>query len=97
MGLGTINEIKARRRALNLSERAFRVAQGLDKQTELEDWYHKEYDKDDHQQEDVRAHVRQRHSGQEDGAHAEHEGGAGDDMNAMRDFDGFGEHTDERR
>ena len=53
VGLGTINEIKARRRALKLSERAFRVAQGLDKQEDLQSWYDKEYDKDDHQHDDV--------------------------------------------
>lgn len=53
VGQGTINEIKARRRALKLSERAFRVAQGLDKQEDLQSWYDTEYRRDDHQQDDV--------------------------------------------
>jgi replicative DNA helicase len=53
VGLGIINEIKSRRRALKLSEKAFRVAQGLDTDDTLQDWYDKEYTTDDHQYVDV--------------------------------------------
>lgn len=53
VGLGIVQQIKARKTALKLSEKAFRVAQGLDDVETLQEWYAKEYSEVDHQDTDM--------------------------------------------
>jgi len=49
VGQGILHEIKSRSEALKLSERAYRVAQGLDSVTDLQSFYEKSFGQDDHQ------------------------------------------------
>lgn len=48
VGKGILQEIKARSASLKLSEKAYRVAQGLDSVAELTEYWSTAFEKDDH-------------------------------------------------